>query len=199
MRFMRSAALCFTAAIAVAASAGPVFSATTLQREYRFGPDRVTVERKGDETQVRVLGGIADVRPGRPDLPWVSETVQLPAGQRLARVEVVSVETEHVASGVSIPTTVSVGHGQLDAKRILVCLLDVERRVARRCVNAHRLIDQTGYAVEADESTIERGEIGGSHMHVLSFSDMMRPLSRRTPRGMTRLLPAVGTPLRGLA
>src|SRR5437867_3330158 len=109
MRFVRFAALCL-AVSAVTAWASPASSAATLEREYRFGPERVTVDRAGDQTLVKVSGGVADVRPGRPDLPWVSETVELPAGQRVARLEIVTVETEQVAAGVSIPSTVIPEH-----------------------------------------------------------------------------------------
>ena len=110
MRFVRFAALCL-AVSAVIAWAGPASSAAILEREYRFGPDRVFLEGAGDQTLVKVSGGVADVRPGRPDLPWVSETVELPAGQRVARLEIVTVETERVAAGVSIPPTVLPAHG----------------------------------------------------------------------------------------
>src|SRR5262249_33881588 len=56
---------------------------------------------------------------GRPDLPWISERVALPAGMKLTRVDVVSAATELVADGVRLATTLSAKPGATPDERTL--------------------------------------------------------------------------------
>jgi hypothetical protein len=100
----RKPALAF-ALLLLAAHAGTA-GAAALEREFTFAPDQVTLVSHDGATEVRFRGGQAEERSGRPDLPWVSERVELPDGQRVARIEIVSLEGAPLASGVRIPTAV---------------------------------------------------------------------------------------------
>ena len=104
MRPPRMAALA-TAALALAIAA-PCFSATSLELEIRFGPERFSLTTQGDLTEVHVTGAMQDLTAGRPALPWVSELIELPLGTRVAGVEVTGLETAPLAEGVRLPSTV---------------------------------------------------------------------------------------------
>ncbi len=77
-------------------------TAASLTREFRFDPGQVSLRTVGGYTQVSVAGGIPERRPGFPDLPVVSERVDVPDGMRVAGVEVVALETTPMADHVSI-------------------------------------------------------------------------------------------------
>lgn len=85
-------------------SAGVAQSATVLEREFQFDASRVEVGRRDGVTQVLAPGAMREFRAGRPDLPWVSEQVELPAGLRAAGLEVVDAVFEPLASGVQLPS-----------------------------------------------------------------------------------------------
>ncbi len=82
-------------------------SALTLEREFTFERSRVTVERIGDRTLVSARGSSAETDPGRPDLPWFGELVELPAGQRVVSVEVIGVDTEPLAEAARLSPAVT--------------------------------------------------------------------------------------------
>jgi hypothetical protein len=78
-------------------------SALTIERELRFDASRlsVTSSSKG-EVALEARGGTHEFVAGRPDLPWLSERVDLPAGMKVTQVEVLSAETELLRDAVRI-------------------------------------------------------------------------------------------------
>src|SRR5262245_6940420 len=82
----------------------PAASALTLERDLRLDPNRVRVQTAQGVTVVEAVGGTHEFTSGRPDLPWISERVDLPAGTRLTGVEVLSVETERMGTGLRLAT-----------------------------------------------------------------------------------------------
>ena len=85
---------------------GAAPAATTIEREFRYGPSRFGLTLNADgTTQVQMSGSTRDYAPGRPDLPLMGERVLLPPGQRLAAVEVIELETASLAHGVRLPST----------------------------------------------------------------------------------------------
>ncbi|HET7225773.1 MAG TPA: C25 family cysteine peptidase [Candidatus Eisenbacteria bacterium] len=104
------------AAVAVCLlTAGAAQSATlptVLDREFRYDASRIRLGRNADGTvQVTMARAMRDMAPGHADLPLVAERVDLPPGTRVAKVEVVDVETEALASGARIPSAVVVKPG----------------------------------------------------------------------------------------
>jgi hypothetical protein len=83
----------------------PAFAATTLEREFR--PDRahLSLVERGGRTHVEFAGAAREVRPGMPDLPWIGERIDLPDGFRVAKVEVLELDTEPLAGSVRLPST----------------------------------------------------------------------------------------------
>jgi hypothetical protein len=75
----------------------------SIELEFRYGPDRYVLTPRGGVTEVGWRGAMPEFRAGRPDLPWIGERVELPAGTRVGRVEVMAVETAPVAEGVRLP------------------------------------------------------------------------------------------------
>ncbi len=88
----------------VLSAAAPDVSALTLEREVRFDPERVRIRTEGGVTTVEAAGGTHEFTPGRPDLPWVAERVDLPAGMKVTAVEVVEVETAPLAGRLRVAT-----------------------------------------------------------------------------------------------
>jgi uncharacterized repeat protein (TIGR01451 family) len=83
-------------------TAGVARSATVLEREFRYDVHRVRVTSREGYTFVDATGGTREFRAGRPDLPWVSERIDIPAGQRVTGVEVLGVETATLARGARL-------------------------------------------------------------------------------------------------
>src|SRR6185503_17610924 len=78
MRCPSLAVLCAAVSIMTAtASAG---ADSFIEREFRFAPERFSSVERDGITEIKVEGGFRDLTPGRPDLPWVSETVEVAAG-----------------------------------------------------------------------------------------------------------------------
>jgi len=97
-------------AFAVALLAGwgltaPALGATLLDREIRFGPDRVRLEYRDGHVGLSTPGSTFEWRSGRPELPWFGERVDLPAGVRVSNVEIVTLETQTVAENVKMPSS----------------------------------------------------------------------------------------------
>ena len=76
--------------------------ALTLTREVKLDPARLRVTTANGVTMLEAMGGTHEFTQGRPDLPWVSERVDLPAGMRLTGVEVVSLRTQPLRDGVRV-------------------------------------------------------------------------------------------------
>ena len=87
-------------AVLVVSAAARNASALTLDREVRIDPKRVTVSIAKGVATVDAKGATREYRAGQPDLPWISERIDLPAGTKLTRVEVISAETQPLTDGV---------------------------------------------------------------------------------------------------
>ncbi len=95
--------LCVAVMLAMAV---PVSAGSTLEREFRFAQERVRLTDRGAITQVEFEGGAAEDAAGLPDLPWISQRVDLPEGQRVSSVEVISIETELLRARAALPSAV---------------------------------------------------------------------------------------------
>jgi len=96
----------FAAAAVCVLAAGPAFSAT-LDREFRYDESRIRLTRNADgTTQVSLASGMRDFTPGHADLPLAAERVDLPPGTRVAKLEVVDVETAALAAQAHVPSAV---------------------------------------------------------------------------------------------
>jgi hypothetical protein len=91
-------------------------SALTLEREIRLDPARVRIGARHGVTTVEAVGGTHEYAPGRPDLPWVSERVDLPSGMKVTAVEVLEVATEPGVQAARLATApvVRPGAGPLE-------------------------------------------------------------------------------------
>ena len=92
-------------------------SAASLERDFTFTPDQFVVATHDSVTEVRLRGGRGEDRAGYPDLPWISERVELPDGQRVARIEIESVEVAPLATGARIASAVLTQPGTLAIER----------------------------------------------------------------------------------
>ena len=82
-------------------------ASTILEREFRYGPERFALARLADGTTVvEMPGAIHEFTPGRPDLPQRGEPLELPAGMRVAQVEVVALETAPLGAGVRMASAI---------------------------------------------------------------------------------------------
>jgi hypothetical protein len=92
-------------AIALVAG-GAAGAATTLERELSFDPASVRIATHDGITDIAFPGATREFRAGQPDLPWVGRRIELPAGQRLIRVEVIGIESAPLAGGVRLASAV---------------------------------------------------------------------------------------------
>src|SRR5881296_3725765 len=95
-----------SAAFLAISSAGPLRADTAIEREFSFDPARIRIERAGGTLQVSVPGGMREFRPGRPDLPWRSERIDLPAGMRVRDVQVLALESRPLPEGGRLPSAI---------------------------------------------------------------------------------------------
>ena len=115
---MRARFILPLAALVVSAAAHDA-AALTLDREVRIDPRRVTVSIAKGVATVEATGATRDYSAGRPDLPWIAERVDLPAGMRLTRVEVIAAETQPLADAVRVLPALSAKTGALPGERSL--------------------------------------------------------------------------------
>jgi hypothetical protein len=95
-------------------SAGPALSssfASEVVREFHYDASRFSLVEAGEYTQVRVSRAAGDVTPGAPELPVLSEAVEIPGAARVTGVEVLSIETAPLASGVKLPPALGAAPG----------------------------------------------------------------------------------------
>ncbi len=74
----------------------------TLEREFRYAAERLETRWRGDTVEVAFRGGAREPAPGHPDLPVVSERLDLPPGTKVRNVEVVDLETRPVAGRAQV-------------------------------------------------------------------------------------------------
>lgn len=77
----------------------PVVHAATLERDFTFASDQFTLHTTGPYTGVAIKGGAPLFTAGQPDLPWVSEQIDVPSGMRITGIEATVVGSpwgEHV-------------------------------------------------------------------------------------------------------
>lgn len=90
----------------VLTTATSVASATTIEREFRYDASRVRVTTREGYTAVDAAGSVREFRAGRPDLPWVSERVEIAPGAKVTGVELLDVQTEAIASGARLASAI---------------------------------------------------------------------------------------------
>jgi hypothetical protein len=83
-------------------SIAPLRAATIVDREFTYPADRFALKTTADGVVVELEGAAREFLPGRPDLPQIAEQVELPAGMRVARVEVTGVDRELWRNGVRV-------------------------------------------------------------------------------------------------
>jgi hypothetical protein len=88
---------------------GPAVSAQEF--EFHYGPNQVWATRSDGKTRVEAGRGALEERPGQPDLPSVSENVEVPAGMRVTGVEVLELETVPLADDASVPPALKIKPG----------------------------------------------------------------------------------------
>jgi hypothetical protein len=98
--------------LAVVCVAATTNAATTIERTFRYGDDRFTLTRTNDGVAVTMTGdAMREFAPGQPDLPMVSEIVDLPAGMRVANVSVAGLDSRVWQTGVRVLPSVIVRPG----------------------------------------------------------------------------------------
>jgi len=100
----------------ILAAAGPA-KAADLERDFTFNSASITLDSRDGVTVVRMRGSAPEARAGRPELPWVSERIELPDGQRVARIEVISLESVPLATGTRIATAALAQPGTFEIDR----------------------------------------------------------------------------------
>lgn len=96
---MRPIAATFLGVLLLATRAA---TAGVIEHPITLDPSRVSVTRAGEYTDVQVKGATREFAAGRPDLPWLSERIDIPAGERVTAVEVLSFSSEPLASGARL-------------------------------------------------------------------------------------------------
>src|SRR5439155_1609936 len=79
---------------------------TLLEREFTFPAERFSLSARNGETLIEYRGASREFTAGRPDLPWMGELVEVPAGLKLVRVEVLDLQSAPLAASARIPRAV---------------------------------------------------------------------------------------------
>ncbi|MCE9626771.1 MAG: hypothetical protein K8R56_02505, partial [Candidatus Eisenbacteria bacterium] len=98
MRRRTFASLVALALVAFASTA----SALTIDRTLTLDAAKLRVTSEQGLTMIEAAGGTHEFTAGRPDLPWIAERVDLPAGMKVTGVEVVSFQSELLRDGVRV-------------------------------------------------------------------------------------------------
>lgn len=77
-------------------------SALTIDRTITLDASRLRVTSEQGMVMVEAAGGTHEYTAGHPDLPWVAERIDLPAGMKVTGVEVVSFQSELLRDAVRI-------------------------------------------------------------------------------------------------
>jgi len=77
-------------------------ASVTIDRTFGYDNGRIHVVQRQGYTRVDLPGAAVETRAGRPEVPWVSERVDLPPGQRVVAVEVTGVQTRLLATGAQL-------------------------------------------------------------------------------------------------
>lgn len=83
----------------------------TVEREFRYADRQIRVSTRGGVTAVRLAGAMREDAAGRPDLPWLSERVDLPPGMKVTAVTVTGLATSLLAADVHLPAAAIPAHG----------------------------------------------------------------------------------------
>jgi Peptidase family C25/FG-GAP-like repeat/FlgD Ig-like domain len=103
---MKASVLAGNAVFFVTLLAAPLAQSATLDRDLTYAPEIVHVTTLDGRVEVSALRGMGELRAGRPDLPWVTERVELPDGQRVARVDVISIEEAPLADHIQMQSAI---------------------------------------------------------------------------------------------
>lgn len=77
-------------------------AAVTIDRQFGYDNARLRVAQRLGWTAVDYSGAQRETRAGRPDLPQLSERVELPPGMKVVAMEVTDFATRSVASGAHV-------------------------------------------------------------------------------------------------
>jgi Peptidase family C25/FG-GAP-like repeat/Propeptide_C25 len=80
--------------------------AATVEHTFTFEPSRLQILQQDGVTEVRADRASREFRAGLPDLPWITEDIDVPAGMRVSRIEVVSLDTTPLRSGVTLRSAI---------------------------------------------------------------------------------------------
>jgi hypothetical protein len=104
--------------LAAAFAAATANAATSIERTFRYTDDRFTLTRTNDGVVVKMTGdAMREFAPGQPDLPMVSEIVDVPDGMRVANVDVVALDSRPWQTGVRVLPAVVVKPGLTPEER----------------------------------------------------------------------------------
>ncbi|HEY6867547.1 MAG TPA: C25 family cysteine peptidase, partial [Candidatus Eisenbacteria bacterium] len=114
-----SAAVFAPLSLAVPAHAAtvPPHSGSVIEREFRYGPESVRTVVHAGLTLVEAPRGVPEERPGLPDLPALSETVEVPAGMQAVGVDVLEMETVPLAEHADLPSSPKISPEALPDER----------------------------------------------------------------------------------
>ncbi len=99
------------ALLALAALVPTLAHGETLQRTFRYSAASIHVRAHDGVVDLALPGAMREFRPGHPDLPLASETVELPAGFKVGSVRITDLRTVPLAGGVRVPSAMVVKPG----------------------------------------------------------------------------------------
>ncbi|MEO5988213.1 MAG: C25 family cysteine peptidase [Candidatus Eisenbacteria bacterium] len=83
------------------------YATSFLEHALTLDPARVSVTQSGGFTVVEAKGSMREFAPGHPDLPWLSERIDIPQGARVTSVEVIDVTTAILAEGARLQASIA--------------------------------------------------------------------------------------------
>ncbi len=78
----------------------------TIDRQFGYDSPRLRVGERLGYTAVDFAGAQRETRAGLPDLPWLSERIELPPGMKVTGIEITGLETRVVASAARVAPAV---------------------------------------------------------------------------------------------